>query len=229
MDGQSSGSARGRGRGRSRGRGRGGGGIRKNKNKGGAGDSATHPTAAKRAPVTAAPPSEAAIATSLSSVAFATMDGLVPEVRTALVSDFGYTHASAIQELAIPIGLAGSDLIAQARTGTGKTIAFLTPTVQKEAVQSGGAKAIGVLVLAPTRELAQQIEREAKILGARLAVDTVVVMGGTNMKAEAKKLQNGAGILVATPGRLIDHIDNTPGFAGKLKRCHTVILDECDR
>jgi superfamily II DNA/RNA helicase len=54
-------------------------------------------------------------------------------------------------------------------------------------------------------------------------------MGGTNMKADIRALANGAGILVATPGRLNDHIDNTPGFAARLKRCNTVILDECDR
>eukprot|EP00045_Choanoeca_perplexa_P006292 m.53484 g.53484 ORF g.53484 m.53484 type:complete len:661 (-) comp13566_c0_seq4:113-2095(-) len=235
MDSVPKGSSHGRGRGNRRGRGgRGGRGGRRGRGAhtiAQSGARGGHGGPRQGQAVFAQPPTvkpAGAIAASLSSMAFADMPGLNPDIRAALVSDFGYTHASGIQEQAIPIGLEGNDLIAQARTGTGKTIAFLTPTIQKQAEQPP-SDAIGALVLAPTRELAQQIEREAKVLGKRLGVKTVVVMGGTNMKADVRALQHGTGILVATPGRLNDHIENTSGFAEKLKRCHTVILDECDR
>ena len=170
-----------------------------------------------------------AIDSSLSLTAFADMAGLLPGVRKALANDFGYVNASAIQEQAIPKALTNKDLVAQARTGTGKTIAFLIPAMQKESKMRAGQGGIGVLILAPTRELAQQIEKEAVILGKYLDVTTTCVMGGTNIKADKRCLSAGIGVLVATPGRLIDHINNTPGFAGKLRKVHTVILDECDR
>jgi ATP-dependent RNA helicase MSS116, mitochondrial len=183
----------------------------------------------------AAPTAAGSVASSFKTVSAATGPSFrdIPLIDAATIEamekGFGFKSATPIQAMAVPPALRGVDLIAQARTGTGKTIAFLIPAVQREARIKAGAGKFGVLVLAPTRELAEQIRREADVLGRYHGVSAELVMGGTNMNAEVRRTERGAGILIATPGRLIDHIDNSRGFADKLRQVHTVIFDECDR
>lgn len=123
--------------------------------------------------------------------------------------------------------MSGKDCLAKAKTGTGKTLAFLIPSIEKM-LQRGGAggaaghKPISTLILSPTRELAMQIAKEADLLlhfvpGMR----TICLVGGTNMKKDVRQLNEGpVAILVASPGRLLDHLDNTPGES----RCHPLTV-----
>lgn len=156
-----------------------------------------------------------------------------PTIR-ALHEGFGYRVATGIQESAIPPALTGQDLLAQARTGTGKTIAFLIPAIER-LVASGRCgprrQGIGVLVLSPTRELADQTLGEARQLLKHHSPEMTagIVMGGTNMRSEASRLARGVDVLVATPGRYLDHVKSTPRFAAAVGSVQVLIMDECDR
>lgn len=114
--------------------------------------------------------------------------------------------------------MSGKDCLAKAKTGTGKTLAFLIPSIEKmlQQQQQGpgrGLKPISTVILSPTRELAMQIAKEADLLLHFVpALRTVCLVGGTNMKKDVRLLNEGpVAILVASPGRLLDHLDNTPG------------------
>lgn len=160
---------------------------------------------------------------------------LLPGTQGALAREFGYEVCSPVQEAAIPLGLAGFDVLARAQTGTGKTLAFLIPAIERHArvraVPPAGCAS--VLVLAPTRELAQQTAREAERLCAHLvpAVSVQAMIGGGGVDKERVRVQRSglANILVATPGRLNDHLQGTPGFAARLGAVHTLVLDEVDQ
>nr|XP_044624041.1 ATP-dependent RNA helicase DDX18-like [Equus asinus] len=120
------------------------------------------------------------------------------------------------------------DLLAAAKTGSGKTLAFLVPAVElivklKFMPRNG----TGVLILSPTRELAMQTFGVLKELMTHHIHTYGLTMGGSNRSAEAQKLANGINIIVATPGRLLDHMQNTPGFMYKNLQC--LIIDEADR
>ncbi|KAG8462456.1 hypothetical protein KFE25_010281 [Diacronema lutheri] len=160
---------------------------------------------------------------------------LLPGTQAALAREFGYEMCSPVQQAAIPLGLAGYDLLARAQTGTGKTLAFLIPAVERigrarEAPRAGHAS---VLILAPTRELAQQTAREAERLCAHLvpAVRVQAMIGGSPVERERTQLRRaGLGdVLVATPGRIADHLRTTPGFPALLGSVHTFVLDEVDQ
>src|SRR5919204_6636606 len=112
----------------------------------------------------------------------------------------GYTNPTPIQTKAIPIILTGQDLIGCAETGTGKTAAFLLPIIQKLSEQS--RPGVRVLVLAPTRELALQIEKNYRELNSTKSNRSVIVMGGANIRAQIAELRRGASVVIATPGRL---------------------------
>ena len=132
------------------------------------------------------------------------------------VKDLGYEQPTPIQEQAIPAILKGSDVLAGAQTGTGKTAAFVLPLLQKlgeEAKQLPRA-----LILTPTRELAAQIDENIKSFAKNLELKSTVVYGGVGMGAQIQRIQDGVDIIVATPGRLID-----------LSEVKTLILDEADR
>ena len=135
----------------------------------------------------------------------------------------GFIEPTPIQKQAIPIALQGADIIACAETGTGKTAAFLLPTLQKLI----GEKRIGtsVLVLAPTRELATQIEQACRELAPR-KISCVVIIGGAAYRKQADALRRGVDIIVATPGRLVDFMERG---AIDFSRLHTLVLDEADR
>jgi ATP-dependent RNA helicase RhlE len=145
------------------------------------------------------------------------------------VAAAGYTSPTTIQTLAIPPVLEGRDLIAGAQTGTGKTAAFVLPILERLAQSDGGAvphKQPRVLVLAPTRELAQQVQRAAATYGRFLPLATAPVYGGVGMEAQVKQLRRGVDIVVATPGRLLDHMQQR---SVDLSHIQILVLDEADR
>ena len=147
----------------------------------------------------------------------------------AAVRDAGYTAPTAIQAQAIPLILAGRDVLGCAQTGTGKTAAFVLPMVQRLAAsaQTGrGVRPIRALVLSPTRELATQIAEAVSSFGARFGLERAVVYGGISEVPQRRALRRGVDVLVATPGRLEDLMR-----AGEvdLRRVEIVVLDESDR
>lgn len=148
-------------------------------------------------------------------------------LQTALArrcESLGYTEPTPIQKGAIPVVLTGSDLIGCAETGTGKTAAFLLPVIQRmaEAARPG----VRVLVLAPTRELVSQIEASYHQLAPKKSPLCVSVIGGANMQQQREALRRGAGVVVATPGRLLDHIERG---SVNLSQVEVLVLDEADR
>jgi ATP-dependent RNA helicase RhlE len=134
----------------------------------------------------------------------------------------GYKTPSPIQEQAIPVALEGNDLIACAQTGTGKTAAFALPALQK---MLGGAGS-RVLVLTPTRELASQVADHFRTLGKYLTTKIALVYGGVDYDPQIKALHEGSDIVVATPGRLLDHMKQKTADFSNLE---ILILDEADR
>ncbi|MCE2868991.1 MAG: DEAD/DEAH box helicase [Xanthomonadaceae bacterium] len=152
--------------------------------------------------------------------------GLMPELVRAL-SDKGYTEPTAIQSQAIPAILNGEDVLGGAQTGTGKTAAFTLPILQRLAEHPNPkAKGPRVLILVPTRELAVQVHASIREYGKHIRLRTAVMYGGASMNPQMMALGKGLDILVATPGRLIDHLER--GTA-QLHRVETLILDEADR
>jgi len=148
---------------------------------------------------------------------------LIPALTEA-VADMGYTRPTPIQAEAIPVGLAGRDLIGCASTGTGKTAAFLLPILQRLHASARGK--CGALVLSPTRELAMQIDEQALALGYHVGLTAVSVVGGVDSRPQERALRAGAEIVVATPGRLLDHMRfGYVDFTG----LQILVLDEADR
>ncbi|HXV46239.1 MAG TPA: DEAD/DEAH box helicase [Nitrososphaera sp.] len=147
--------------------------------------------------------------------------GLSAQLTKAL-SEIGFEAPFPIQEAAIPLVLEGKDVVGQAHTGTGKTAAFGLPILQK--IKADGP--MQVLILAPTRELAVQITTEINRLAKYTGVKTVAIYGGQSINVQLDKLQRGVQIVVATPGRLIDHIKQGSVILDDVK---FVVLDEADR
>jgi ATP-dependent RNA helicase RhlE len=141
------------------------------------------------------------------------------------IADQGFTQPTAVQEQAIPAILAGRDVLGTAQTGTGKTVAFLLPSFERllEGKSKGNPR---LLVVAPTRELAVQIADEARKLKRHTHLRVVAVYGGTSMKKQIQQLKKGVDVLVATPGRLLDHIRRKHI---RLNRIELLVLDEADR
>jgi len=137
----------------------------------------------------------------------------------------GYVEPTEIQRQAIPAILAGRDVLGTAHTGTGKTAAFTLPMVQRLAATAQSRAPRG-LVITPTRELAQQIGRAVTTYGGSSSIESVVIHGGTPLGPEREELSFGCDVLVATPGRLLDHIKR--GNAD-LSHIEVLILDEADR
>ena len=150
--------------------------------------------------------------------------GLSSNVLEA-VQDLGYTEPTPVQEQTIPLVLEGRDVIAAAQTGTGKTAAFLLPIMSNLGHIKKGQNPI-CLVITPTRELAQQIDETAHAIGTYTGHRTFTVMGGTKYEPQVKAIRNGVEILVATPGRLIDLLQQK---AVNLKHVRTLVIDEADR
>jgi len=148
--------------------------------------------------------------------------GIIPELTDVLQSN-GITSPTPVQKKAIPVLLSGQDVIAQAQTGTGKTIAFTLPILQRIDVNKEQVQA---LILTPTRELAIQITSELKKLAAAVGAKVLAAYGGQDVDAQIRKLNNSPHIVVATPGRLIDHMRRETINLGKLKM---LVLDEADQ
>ncbi|MBY4598720.1 DEAD/DEAH box helicase [bacterium BD-1] len=153
--------------------------------------------------------------------------GLAPELVRAL-SDVGYTTPTPIQAEAIPLALAGHDLMGGAQTGTGKTAAFALPLLHRLA-QAGpqrGPRKPRALVLVPTRELAVQVSDSLRAYGKHLRMSVATVYGGAGMQPQVEALRRGVDILVACPGRLIDHLQQR---TADLSAVEALVLDEADR
>lgn len=156
--------------------------------------------------------------------------GLAPSLLQAVV-DTGYTIPTPIHAKAIPLALQGLDLMAGAQTGTGKTAAFALPILQKllpfaSSSTSPAKHPIRALVLAPTRELAIQVEESVKAYAKHTPLKSLVVFGGVDIKTQTPHLKTGVEILVATPGRLLDHIEQK---TLSLSQVQILVLDEADR
>lgn len=141
----------------------------------------------------------------LSPTAFVDIEGVSQETRKAIRDTFGFDHASEIQAASLPVSLAGRDVFAKARTGGGKTLAFLIPAL--EAIRQSRDQGIGALVLSPTRELAQQISAEAeRLVSFTPGVAVLTLVGGMNLNTDRRLIsaafQRGrAAVVVGTPGR----------------------------
>jgi ATP-dependent RNA helicase RhlE len=151
------------------------------------------------------------------------------EALLGAVAAAGYTQPTPIQQQAIPAVLSGRDLLAAAQTGTGKTAAFALPILHRLHTANAapqGPRAPRVLVLVPTRELAAQVEESFREYGAKLAQRTLLVFGGVSPKPQIDGLRRGCDIIVATPGRLLDHLQER---VVDLTKINTLVLDEADR
>ncbi|MDB5890253.1 MAG: box helicase-like protein [Polaromonas sp.] len=155
---------------------------------------------------------------------------LAPAILKAVLEQ-GYDTPTPIQAQAIPSVLAGKDLLGGAQTGTGKTAAFTLPMLQRLSTEPRltnrrGVNAVRALIMTPTRELAAQVEESVRVYGKYLDLTSMVMFGGVGMGAQIEKLRRGVDILVATPGRLLDH-------AGQgtldLSQVQILVLDEADR
>ncbi len=153
--------------------------------------------------------------------------GLAPELLRA-VREQGYEQPTPIQRQAIPVVLAGRDLLAGAQTGTGKTAGFTLPLLQRLAAgpRPEGRRAVRALILTPTRELAAQVHESVRDYGRHLPLRSTVVFGGVGIHPQIAKLRRGVDILVATPGRLLDHVGQK---TVDLSRVEVLVLDEADR
>ncbi|KAK9779359.1 putative ATP-dependent RNA helicase [Seiridium cardinale] len=144
------------------------------------------------------------------------------------IKDMGFTTMTEIQRRGIPPLLAGKDVLGAAKTGSGKTLAFLIPAIEMmNSLRFKPRNGTAVIIISPTRELALQIFGVARELMAHHSQTYGIVMGGANRRAEADKLAKGINLLVATPGRLLDHLQNTPAFV--YKNLKSLVIDEADR
>jgi len=159
--------------------------------------------------------------TLVGDVTFADL-GLAPPLLDAL-REAGYERPTPIQREAIPLALTGRDLIGLAQTGTGKTASFTLPMVHR---LLGGPRRTRVLVLTPTRELCLQVEESVRKYSKHAPVDCIPVYGGVGYKPQERALRNGVDVVVATPGRLLDHLEKRNVDFTYLE---TLVLDEADR
>ena len=166
---------------------------------------------------------------STENISFASLN-LAPELLKAL-EEFGYQTPTPIQAQAIPVALEGRDLMAGAQTGTGKTAAFALPMLQRLLPQANNSASpakhpIRALILVPTRELAIQVQESIQVYAKHTHLRSLVVYGGVDIKTQTPALMKGVEILVATPGRLLDHVEQR---TLQLNQVQMLVLDEADR
>ncbi|XP_033933746.1 probable ATP-dependent RNA helicase DDX27, partial [Pseudochaenichthys georgianus] len=143
------------------------------------------------------------------------------------ITALGFKLPTPIQQACVPVGLLGRDLCACAATGTGKTAAFVLPVLERLIYKPRTSQVTRVLILVPTRELGIQVHSVARQLAQFSSITTCLAVGGLDLKSQEAALRAGPDILIATPGRLIDHLHNTPTF--ELSHIEILILDEADR
>ncbi|MEX2488750.1 MAG: DEAD/DEAH box helicase [Pseudomonadales bacterium] len=154
--------------------------------------------------------------------------GLLPELVRA-VTEQGYTEPTPIQSKTIPLTLEGRDILAGAQTGTGKTAGFTLPLLQRlhtSPANKKGSRPVRALILTPTRELAAQVSDSVQTYGKYLNQKSAVIFGGVNINPQIDRLRKGVDILVATPGRLLDHVNRR---TVDLSNVEILVLDEADR
>uniref|UniRef100_A0A060TDJ0 ATP-dependent RNA helicase n=1 Tax=Blastobotrys adeninivorans TaxID=409370 RepID=A0A060TDJ0_BLAAD len=150
------------------------------------------------------------------------------ENTSAGIKAMGFTKMTPVQARTIPPLLAGKDVLGAAKTGSGKTLAFLIPAIELlHSLKFKPRNGTGVIVVSPTRELALQIFGVAKELMEKHSQTVGIVMGGADRNQERNKLQKGVNLLIATPGRLLDHLQNCQGFV--FKNLKALVIDEADR
>ncbi|XP_055691781.1 probable ATP-dependent RNA helicase DDX27 [Lutzomyia longipalpis] len=143
------------------------------------------------------------------------------------ITHLGFIHPTPIQAATIPIALLGRDICGCAGTGTGKTAAYMLPTLERLLFRPSNQMVTRVLVLVPTRELGAQVYSVTRDLAQFTKIETCLAIGGFELKTQETMLRQGPDIVIATPGRLIDHLKNTPSFS--LSSVEILILDEADR
>ncbi|GMM36534.1 ATP-dependent RNA helicase [Saccharomycopsis crataegensis] len=162
------------------------------------------------------------------SVTDSFVDLNLSEPTLKAISEMGFTKMTKVQARTIPPLLAGKDVLGAAKTGSGKTLAFLIPAIELlYSLKFKPRNGTGVVVVSPTRELALQIFGVARELMKHHTQTFGIVIGGANRRAEAEKLVKGVNLLIATPGRLLDHLQNTKGFV--FKNLKALVIDEADR
>src|SRR5450830_988939 len=184
------------------------------------------PAIAPEAAPAAAPAPAASAAPTLTFADF----GLAPEIQRAL-TDQGYTRPTPIQEQAIPVVLQGRDVMGAAQTGTGKTAGFSLPIIQllmahASSSMSPARHPVRALILTPTRELAVQVAENVKAYAKHTPLRSTVVFGGMDMKPQTVILRGGVEIVIATPGRLLDHVEQKNVSLGQVQM---LVMDEADR
>src|SRR5687767_12464460 len=158
-----------------------------------------------------------------STTGFASL-GLIPSLLTT-VTTLGYEEPTPVQREAIPLMLAGRDLLAQASTGTGKTAAFALPMIQRLIEDGTDRRRVRGLVLVPTRELAMQVSEAIHKYARGTGIQVVPLYGGSSMQQQVRSLTRGADIAVATPGRALDHLRRR---TLTLDQVLVLVLDEAD-
>lgn len=154
--------------------------------------------------------------------------GLVSNILTA-IDELGYRKPTPVQAKVIPTVLEGKDVMATAQTGTGKTAAYALPILQmlgKKEQKATTKRAVRALILAPTRELASQVGKSVEAYGKNLDIKSCAIYGGVKFTPQVKKLEKGVDILVATPGRLIEHLKQE---SLSLSKVEIIVFDEADR
>uniref|UniRef100_A0A7S1UW89 ATP-dependent RNA helicase n=2 Tax=Grammatophora oceanica TaxID=210454 RepID=A0A7S1UW89_9STRA len=191
-----------------------------------------HPSSEKPEQETTTPTEDDAPVTNkahISSKKFADLSISAP-IKRSLAEVFKYECMTVVQAETLPVILRGTDVLAKAKTGTGKTLGFLIPAIELMCKKPSNSRSIPCLVLSPTRELAMQISKEAVSLSKFLPdVRVVTCVGGTNINRDKTNLKSSTQILVSTPGRLLDHLANTDGLGNRLGDLKTLIFDEADQ
>lgn len=174
------------------------------------------------------PGSSTALETLLGDNSFESLRGRVSEGTLQAIKSMGFEKMTEIQARAIPPLLEGRDLVGAARTGSGKTLAFLIPVVELiHKLKFMPRNGTGAIIISPTRELSMQTFGVLKELMDNHHQTYGLLMGGANRQIECEKLAKGLNIIVATPGRLLDHLQNTPDFL--YKNLQILVIDEVDR
>ena len=168
----------------------------------------------------------------LSATTFASLEGISPLSKKAIAEVLKFERLSLVQDATLPRIMAGRDVLAKAKTGTGKTVGFLLPSLERviAAKQGATSQKISMLVISPTRELASQIAAEAtQLCTFHKSINVAVFVGGLSMNKDINVLKGSIDILVATPGRLLDHLANTPNVSSRLSQISVLVLDEADQ